>query len=237
MNKSKTLSSVEVRPWIQAHLALTLVWILVALYMIFLVAPEESTMGEVQRIFYIHMPIAVVALTAYAVAFVASMVYLVKRSRTADDIAYASAEVGFVFCTCVLVTGPLWARPVWGIWWTWDARLTSTFVLWLLYIAYLLLRTLVEDPERRATVSAVFGIFAFLDVPLVYMSIRWWRTQHPQPVLFGGPGSGLDPQMRVVFYTCWVALAALMALGMLQRFRVESLRHEVEQLRIQVEGR
>ena len=147
------------------------------------------------------------------------------------------SEVGTVFNTVVLVTGPIWARPVWGIWWTWDARLTSTFVLWLLYIAYLLLRTLVEDPERRATVSAVFGIFAFLDVPLVYMSIRWWRTQHPQPVLFGGPGSGLDPKMRVVFYTCWVALVALMALVMRQRFRVEALWHEVEELRMQAEGR
>jgi len=163
MNKSKTLSSVEVRPWIQAHLALTLVWLFAALYMIFLVAPEESTMGEVQRIFYIHMPIAVVALTAYAVAFVASMAYLVKRNRTADDIAYASAEVGFIFCTCVLVTGPLWAKPVWGIWWTWDARLTSTFVLWLLFISYLMLRVYLINPDQAEVHDPGPGVVAVED--------------------------------------------------------------------------
>jgi heme exporter protein C len=135
------------------------------------------------------------------------------------------------------VTGPIWAKPVWGIWWTWDARLTTTFVLWLLYVSYLLLRTLVSDAERRAIVSAVFGIFAFLDVPLVYMSIRLWRTQHPQPVIAGGTGSGLDPQMWRVFLICWAALLALMVLLLRQRYRLEALRHEVEELAIERERR
>ncbi len=209
----------------------------VAGYAALFAAPEERTMGVIQRIFYFHAPSGMTAFVAFFTCFVANILYLFKREMRWDWLGVAAAEVGTVFNTVVLVTGPIWARPVWGIWWTWDARLTSTFVLWLLYIAYLLLRTLVEDPERRATVSAVFGIFAFLDVPLVYMSIRWWRTQHPQPVLFGGPGSGLDPKMRVVFYTCWVALVALMALVMRQRFRVEALWHEVEELRMQAEGR
>src|SRR5205807_9887459 len=131
--------------------------------------------------------------------------YLLRRAPKWDWLAVSSAEVGVAVFTVVLVTGPIWAKPVWGIWWTWDARLTSTFVLWVLYLSYLLLRTLVTDAERRAVVSAVFGIFAFLDVPLVYMSIRWWRTQHPQPVIAGGSGSGLDPQMWRVFLTCWAA--------------------------------
>src|SRR6266481_4705610 len=206
-------------------------------YAALFIAPDEKTMHAIQRIFYFHVPSAISAFIAFFIVFVANTTYLVTRQPKWDWLGVAGAEVGVACCTVVLITGPIWARPVWGIWWTWDARLTSTFVLWLLYISFLLLRTLIGEADRRAVASAVFGIFAFLDVPLVYMSIRWWRTQHPQPVLFGGPGSGLDPQMRVVFYTCWVALAALMALVMRQRFRVESLRHEVEELRIQVEGR
>ena len=121
---------------------------------------------------------------------------------------------------------------MWGIWWTWDARLTSTFVLWLLYVAYLLLRSMIEDPERRALLSAVFGIFAFLDVPLVYMSIRWWRTQHPQPVIFGGPGSGLAPAMWRVDLLSWVALMSLMALLVRYRYELEALRGKVDALRL-----
>jgi heme exporter protein C len=209
----------------------------VAGYAALFAAPEERTMGVIQRIFYFHAPSGMTAFVAFFLCFVSNILYLFKRDVHWDWMGVSAAEVGMVFNTVVLVTGPIWSRPVWGIWWTWDARLTSTFVLWLLYISYLLLRTLVVDPERRATVSAVFGILSFLDVPLVYMSIRWWRTQHPQPVLFGGPGSGLDPQMRAVFYTCWVALVGLMALIMRQRFRVEALRHEVEVLRMQAEGR
>ena len=237
MNKSKTLSSVEVRPWIQAHLALTLVWLFAALYMIFLVAPEESTMGEVQRIFYIHMPIAVVALTAYAVAFVASMAYLVKRSRTADDIAYASAEVGFIFCTCVLVTGPLWAKPVWGIWWTWDARLTSTFVLWLLFISYLMLRVYLINPDQAEVLAAVVSIIGFADAVFDYMSIRWFRTQHPQPVMGGGPGSGLDPIMKLTVAVSLGAFLCLFAYLVRQRVALAQTARELGRLRREYSSR
>src|SRR5947209_7065018 len=211
--------------------------VITAGYASFFVAPQERTMGDLQRIFYFHVSCAWAGLTAFSIGFASNLFYVWKRKEKYDWLGVTCAEVGVAFTTIVLISGPIWAKPAWGIYWTWDARLTSTFVLWLLYISYLLLRTLIGEADRRAVASAVFGVFAFLDVPLVYMSIRWWRTQHPQPVLFGGPGSGLDPQMRVVFYTCWVALAALMALVMRQRFRVESLRHEVEELRIQVEGR
>src|SRR5260370_5957481 len=177
------------------HLLLTLVWMLVALYMIFLYAPQESTMGEVQRIFYVHFPTAMTALFSYFLVFLGSVGYLWKRSWFADDLAYAAAEVGFVFCCCVLVTGPLWAKPAWGIWWTWDARLTSTFILWLLFISYLMLRSYLTNPGRAPVLAAVVGIIGFVDAIVDYMAIRWRRTQHPQPVIARVPGSGLDPRM------------------------------------------
>ncbi len=209
----------------------------VAGYAALFVAPTERTMGLIQRIFYFHVPSAWTAFVAFFVAFVANIAYLLRRAPKWDWLGVSAAEVGLAFCTVVLVTGPIWARPVWGIWWTWDARLTSTFVLWVLYVSYLLLRTLISEPERRAVASAVFGIFAFLDVPLVYMSIRLWRTQHPQPVIAGGRGSGLDPRMWHVFLTCWAALLALMVLLLVQRYRLEALRREVEEMAIEGERR
>lgn len=207
-----------------------------ALYEALVAAPTEQTMGDVQRIFYYHVSSAWTAFLLFTINFVASVVYLIRRSAPADAVAVVTAEVGVVFCTVVLVTGPLWARPVWGIWWTWDARLTSTFVLWLLYVSYLLLRTLVEEPDRRALLSALFGIFAFLDVPLVFGAIRWWRTQHPQPVIMGSPGSGLEPTMRKVFFFTVLAMHALMALLVAERYLLEKLRGGVDDLKREAEA-
>ena len=136
----------------------------------------------------------------------------------------------------VLITGPIWAKPVWGIWWTWDARLTSTFVLWLLYISYLLLRTLIEEADRRALLSALFGIFAFVDVPIVFGAIRWWRTQHPALVIMGGPGSGLDPTMRKVFFFNVLAMHVLAAFLIVERYLLEETKHDVEILQREAEA-
>jgi len=207
----------------------------VAGYAAFFIAPNERTMGAIQRIFYFHVPSAWTAFTAFFLVFISNIVYLIRRTPKWDWLGVSAAEVGLAFCSVVLVTGPIWAKPVWGIWWTWDARLTSTFVLWLMYVSYLLLRTLLADPERRAVVSAVFGIFAFLDVPLVYFSIWLWRTQHPQPVI--GGGGSLDPTMRKVLLFCWVALLGVMFLLLRQRYRLEAMRHEVEEIRREVELR
>jgi heme exporter protein C len=160
---------------------------------------------------------------------------LFKRDAKWDWLGVASAEVGLAFCTVVLLTGPIWAKPAWGIYWTWDARLTSTFVLWLLYISYLLLRTLIEEPDRRALLSALFGIFAFLDVPIVFGAIRWWRTQHPAPVIMGGPGSGLEPTMRAVFFFSVLALHALMVFLIAERYGLEKMRMELDILRREAE--
>jgi len=206
-------------------------------YAALFIAPTEKTMGLIQRIFYFHVACAITAFIDFFIVFIANCAYLVTRRPKWDWLGVAGAEVGVACCTIVLITGPIWARPVWGIWWTWDARLTSTFILWLLYISYLLLRGLLEDPQRRATLSAIFGIFAFLDVPLVYVSNRLWRTQHPQPVLMGGANSGLDPLMKKVFFLCWIAVALVMLVILLDRYALERLRHECDELRYELESR
>src|SRR5712664_1104379 len=159
-----------------------------AAYAAFCVAPTDAKQGVVYRILYLHVASAWTGLTSFFICFIANLLYVFRRQPRWDWLGVSAGETGLVFTTVVLLTGPIWAHPVWGIWWTWDARLTSTFVLWLLYVSYLLLRTLVEEPDRRALLSALFGIFAFIDVPLVFGSIRWWRTQHPQPVVMGAPG-------------------------------------------------
>ncbi len=173
----------------------------VNIWLIFGFAPLERTMGLMQKVFYFHVPAAWVSFLAFFVTFCGSITYLITKREGADRLAAASAGLGTVFCTMVLITGPLWAKPIWGIWWTWDARLTSTFVLWLLFLSYLILRSyLPATGTRRQTLSAVIGILGFLNVPIVYMSIRWWRTQHPQPVIAGGDDSGLAPDMLVTFF-------------------------------------
>jgi len=203
-------------------------------YASFYIAPDESTMHLVQRIFYLHAPCGMVALMAFLVSFVGNVVYLLKRESKWDWLGVASVEVGLVFCTVVLITGPIWAHPAWGVWWAWDARLTSTLVLWLLYVSYLLLRTTIDDPDRRAVVSAFFGVFSFLDVPLVYGSIWWWRTNHPQPVVF--TSGGLDPAMRKVFYFSWLSLTCLMVLLIRKRYELEALRGTVRELEREAEA-
>ena len=209
----------------------------VAAYAALFVAPTESKMGPIQRIFYLHAPAGMVSLLCFFVCFVGNFAYTLKREPKWDWLGVSAAEVGVAFCTVNIITGPIWSHPVWGIWWTWDWRLTLTFVLWLLYISYLLLRTLVEDPDRRALVSAIYGIFAFLDVPLVYGSIRWWRTQHPQPVILGGPGSGLEPRMRVAYLLVWGAFTGLLVLLVNARFKLEAMRADLEELQREVEVR
>jgi heme exporter protein C len=201
------------------------------------IAPDEATMHEIQRIFYFHVASWTAMFTALTLAVIANIGWLATRKQQFDWLGVAGAEVGVVCCTIGLTTGPLWAKPAWGIWWTWDPKLTAAFVLWLLYISYLLLRGLIEDPQRRATLSAVFGIFCYLDLPLVYMANRLWRTQHPKPVLFGDASSGLDPTMLKVLLLSMTAVVALMALMIIQRYRLECLRFEAEELRLEVESR
>jgi heme exporter protein C len=207
-----------------------------AAYAAFYIAPEERTMGLIQRIFYFHVGCAWAGMDAFLLCFIGNLLYVWKRQQKYDWLAVSSAEVGLALTTVVLITGPIWAKPVWGIYWTWDARLTSTFVLWLLYVSYLLLRTLIEEPDRRALLSSLFGIFAFLDVPLVFGAIRWWRTQHPSPVIMGGPGSGLEPTMRKVFFFSVLAMHVLMLFLVMERYALEKMKNEVEILRREAEA-
>jgi len=176
----------------------TLVLLGVSSYLALAVAPTEATMGDVQRIFYYHVPSVWVAGFCFTINFLASVWYLWKRSAASDALAAASAEVGVVFGAVLLITGPLWARPVWGIWWTWDARLTTTLILWLIYASYLVLRRFAAGGQTQV-LAAAFAIFGFADVPIVYFSIRWFRTQHPSPVMGGGANSGLATPMLQVF--------------------------------------
>jgi heme exporter protein C len=215
--------------------AVAIALVALAAYAAFFVAPDERSMGVIQRIFYFHAATAWAGETTFFFCFVVNLLYVWKRSRKFDWLGVSCAEVGVACITVVLITGPIWAKPVWGIWWTWDARLTSTFVLWLLYISYLLLRTLIEEPERRALLSALFGIFAFIDVPIVFGAIRWWRTQHPAPVIMGGPGSGLDPVMKKVFFFNVLAMHVLAAFLISERYLLEEARHDVNILQREAE--
>ena len=209
----------------------------VAGYAALFIAPDERTMHEIQRIFYFHLGCWSAMFTALTITFVANIGWLLTRRPQWDWLSVSGAEVGVASCTAGLITGVLWGKPAWGIWWTWDARLTTCFVLWLLYVSYLILRGLIEDPGRRATLSAVFGIFAFLDAPLVYVSNRLWRTQHPAPVLLGGANSGLDPTMGWVLLISVSAMLTMMLIVLADRYRLERLRHELDELRVAGETR
>ena len=207
-----------------------------AAYASFFIAPTDARQGLIYRILFLHVSSAWTGLTAFLISFIANLLYVWRRQPKWDWLGLSAVEVGLAFTTVVLITGPIWAHPVWGIWWTWSPRLTSTFVLWLLYVAYLLLRTLIEESERRALLSALFGIFAFIDVPLVFGSIRWWRDQHPQPVVMGEPGSGLDPLMYKVLFFSWFAMLALMTLLLRARYRLEAMRGDIEVIRREAEA-
>lgn len=204
-----------------------------ALYMALIGAPREKTMGDLQRIFYFHVPAAITGLTAFAVNFAASVMVLFRKERRWDHLAVSAAEIGVLFMSIVLVTGPIWAKPVWFVWWTWSPRLTLSLVLCMLYAAYLLLRNYIEDPERRALVSAVFGVIAFVDAPLVWFSIRWWRDIHPSPMLETG---GLSPSMRPALWVCWAAFQLLLIYLLRRRYSLESMRSELEQMERQADA-
>jgi heme exporter protein C len=206
---------------------LTAILLSYALYEALIAAPTEQTMGEVQRIFYYHVPSAWTAFTLFFINFVASILYLVRRNPAADIVALVSAEVGVVFCAIVLVTGPIWARPVWGIWWApGDIRLTSTLVLWLIYVSYLVLRRF-SSSGQTPTLAAALAVLGALCVPFVYFSIWFFRTQHPQPVM--GGGGSIDPRMLHVLLINWLAFSCFAFLVCWSRYRLESLQREVDQ--------
>lgn len=191
-------------------------------YGILFIARPDRVQGDAARIVYFHVPIAWVAFLAFFVVFVASIAFLRTSNPRWDHLGRASAEVGVVFTTLALITGAIWGYPIWGTWWTWDPKLTTTLILWFLYLGYLMVRSYAEPP-RGARYAAVLGIVGFVDVPIVYLSSYWWRTLHPQPVI--GPLAEQQPSSSIV----WVLLVSLVAFMVFYAFLVR-LRAEIEQL-------
>jgi heme exporter protein C len=196
---------------------------LVAGAAIFLYAPTDYLQGSVQRIFYLHVSSAIAAYGCFTVVLIGGLVYLRRESLVADRFAHAGAVVGVVFTTVTLVMGMLWAKPIWGTYWTWDARLTSTLVLWMIYAGYLLVRRLADPGRQAARIAAVVGIFGFVDVPVVHFSVTWWRTQHPGPVVVN---DALPPEMLATFLLTMACTLVLAAVLIAIRYRIETLSDE-----------
>ena len=217
--------------WVNILGALALVGIILALFMVFVYAPTEKEMGIVQRIFYFHVPSATIAFLSFFIVFFYSILYLFwKKDRDFDIISASAAEIGVVFTTLVLIEGSFWAKPTWGAWWVWEEpRLVTALVLWLIYVGYLMLRGAISDPTRRATFSAVLGIIGFIDVPIVFMSIRWWRSIHP--VVISPTKMNLDPSMMLTFFISLGAFLLFFAYLFIQKVSLERLKDDVEQLK------
>jgi heme exporter protein C len=194
----------------------------VSIYGMFFVARPDRVQGDAARIVYFHVPIAWVAFLAFFVVFCASVAYLRTANAKWDHLGRASAEVGVVFTTLALITGAIWGYPIWGTWWSWDPKLTTTLILWFIYLAYLMVRSYAEPP-RGARYAAILGVVGFVDVPIVYLSSYWWRTLHPQPVI--GPLAEQQPSTSIV----WVLLLSLLAFSVLYAFLVR-VRTEIERL-------
>lgn len=209
-------------PWL---VPVGFVVMLAALWAALLYAPTERVEGEVQRLFYVHVPAAVTMYLAYGLLFLASVMYLVGRRERWDEVAVAAADTGLVLSTVVLLTGPVWAKPIWGTWWVWDARLTSTLVLWLILVAYLMLRAYGGEGEQVARYGAVLAIIGAVDLPIIHYSVRWWRTLHPDPKIMteGSLGAGVETSMLIAVAVGFAATLLLFGLLLGMRLRVERL--------------
>ena len=190
--------------------------------------------GQLQRIFYVHVPSAWVGYLAFAVVFISSIAYLRTGSRRWDLLAHSAAEIGVLFISLVLITGPIWAHPVWGTWWQWDARLTSALVMWLTYVGYLFVRNLTVDPSRAGRLAAIVGIVGFINIPIVHFSVQWWRTLHPSGPTLANPteASGLGGPEVLTFLVALISFTMLFAWLLTQRTRVGRLGDTVEELEV-----
>jgi len=215
-------------------LGLTFVIILTAQLLVFIYVPTEEAMGVVQRIFYFHVPLAWNSFIAFFIVFLCSLLYLKTRDRKWDRLARSSAEIGIIFTTLVLITGPIWAKSVWGSWWTWDARLTATLILWFIYLAYLLVCAYAAEESQRARYAAVVGIIGFIDVPIVALAIVLWRTQHPGPLVFEG---GLAASMLFTLMVCLVAFTLLYSYLLIQTVSLKRATDEAKRLKQSVHER
>jgi heme exporter protein C len=212
--------------------AVASVLLVLNLYNIFVKLPDESAQGAIYRIIFFHVPAAAAFMAAAFASMAASVLFLVKKDFRYDSFAASATEVGLVFGAINLMTGMIWARVIWGIWWAWDARLTFMLISWLMYGGYLMLREAVDEPTQRARLAAVLSIFTFPAVVITYKAIDWWRTQHPSPVLsIRGANGAMDPAMEAALY--WNILAVVLIAGVLLavRMRQEGIRRELDGLR------
>ncbi|PKB65087.1 MAG: cytochrome C assembly protein [SAR202 cluster bacterium Io17-Chloro-G2] len=217
------------------HVLLVLAGLLMLadLYLMLMVAPTDSVLGQVQRIFYFHVPIAVMSFLAFFVVFLASVVFLVRRSPVWDRLAHASAEVGVVFVTLALITGVIWARPIWNTWWTWEPRLTTTLILWLIYVAYLMIRSYAPSRPQAQIYAAVVGIVGFVDVPIVYYSVIWWRSIHPSPVVGPLAGDGaLNSTMFAVLLFSFLTFLVFFTYLVAERMAIMDSEDRLRQVRL-----
>ena len=191
--------------------------------------PQEAAQGAIFKIIFFHVPMAITAMLCALVALIGSVLFLITRNFKFDSLAVSVTEVGLAFLAGNLITGSIWGRIIWGIWWTWDARLTSALLCWLLYAGYLMLRHAIEEPTQRATFAAVFSIFAFIDVPIVIFSIKWWRTQHPQPVFWAGGSFPKDWTIVALWQLLAMVLIAIVFTAV--RLRQEESQREIDSLR------
>ena len=214
-----------------SKLAIVVVGMLVVFaYFAFVFAPEDLAQGAMQRIFYIHVPSAWICFVAFGITFASSIYYLSRRDMRADALAAASAEIGVLFTTVVLVTGMMWGHAIWGVYWTWEPRLTSFLVLWLLYLAYLAVRAYVPDPSRRARFSAVLGIVAFVYVPIIYLSVNWWRTLHPQQVVITSDGPHMPAEMVIALMVGLTTFTLVYAYLVRLRLQVGRMAQQLEEI-------
>ncbi len=214
----------------------TVVMLLIATYMVFFYAPQEAVMGDVQRVFYFHVAAGWVGMLSFIGAAVAGIVYLIKKDRQWDIVGLAAVEIGIVFLLINVVTGSIWARPIWNTWWTWDPRLTTATVMLLIYLAYLMLRQGIEDPDRRARFGAVYAIIGSLSVPLTYFSARIFRTIHPIVIGSGDPSAtgsfDMIPMMTQTFMFSLLTFTFIFADLFWHRIRLGKKADQVEQLRL-----
>lgn len=234
-SKKGTSVRVSISPVSLILLALSFVGMMVSIWMIFVYAPTDAVEGNPQRIFYFHMPSAVVGMGALAIMTLGGVMYLWKKDERWDFAARAAAEVGVIFLTFTLITGSIWGRTIWGTWWTWDARLTTTLILWFIYIGYIMLRGYMGRTYASARSGAVLAIIGLIDVPIIYESVNWWRTLHPQAVLPIGGQPQMPPQMLLTLAVSSVTIILLFSFLMVQVYHLQKLQTLAQRLRASLE--
>ena len=220
------------RRWAIVLNALAAVTLTASLWMVFFYAPTERSMGVVQRIFYVHVPSAWVALLAFGIVALCSLGYLWLRDERLDAISVSAAELGILFTTIVLVTGPLWGKIAWGAWWVWEPRLTLTLLLWFIYVGYFILRGATDSPERGKRFAAILGIVGAVDIPLIHLSVTWFRSQHPEAVVLRPEGPQAAPEIVQTLLVSFLAFTLLFFGLLMVRYGLERLESRVEAQRI-----